>query len=89
MDFKYGDLQIKCHQCGGVQLLEELVTEGRCVYLFNKDDSFIKLHCPECDITMEMCIVPNVVANAEYEDSIKVVETNEELQEESTEAEVI
>ena len=68
MDFKYGDLIIKCHQCGEVQVVEELVTEGRCLYLFNKNHSYVKLHCPKCDITMEMCIVPNEEANAEAED---------------------
>ena len=66
MEFKYGNLVIKCHQCGEVQVIEELVTDGRCLYLFNKDDSYMKLHCPKCDITMEMCIVPDEEANAEY-----------------------
>lgn len=92
MDFKYGDLIIKCHQCGEVQVVEELVTEGRCLYLFNKDDSYIKLHCPKCDITMEMCIVPNEGANAEYEDAT-VVENestkDEELQEASIPEETV
>lgn len=64
MDFKYGNLVIKCHQCGGVQVIEELVTEGRCLYLFNKADSYVKLHCPDCDITMEMVILPDDEANA-------------------------
>jgi hypothetical protein len=92
MDFKYGDLIIKCHQCGEVQVVEELVTEGRCLYLFNKDDSYIKLHCPKCDITMEMSIVPNEATNAEAEDVIEdatIEDTNEELQEASIPEETV
>ena len=78
MDFKYGNLCIKCHQCGNIQIVEELVTDGRAIYLFNKEDSYIKLNCPECDITMEMCIVPNEEANAEFNDT-NLEKTNEEL----------
>lgn len=99
MDFKYGNLIIKCHQCGEEQLIEELVTDGRCLYLFNKDDSYIKLHCPKCDITMEMRIIPDVEANAEYADDLANVEmsvvnedeivVNEELQENSPSEETI
>jgi len=91
MDFKYGTLVIKCHQCGESQVIEELVADGRCIYLFNKDDSYIKLHCPSCNITMEMVIEPDEKANAEFAD--EVVETdeieNEKFQEEGTSAEVV
>jgi len=82
--FKYGDLITKCHQCGGEQLIEELITDGRAIYLFNHDDSYIKLHCPDCNITMEMRIVPNDKANTEIEDVIveELIVPNEELQEE-------
>ena len=91
MDFKYGNLIIKCHQCGDVQVIEELVTDGRCIYLFNKADSYIRLRCPVCDITMEMCIVPDEEANAEYADeAVKTDEIeNEKFQEEGTPAEVV
>jgi len=91
MDFKYGTLVIKCHQCGESQVIEELVADGRCIYLFNKDDSYIRLHCPSCNITMEMVIEPDEEANAEYADSVETVdvEKNEEFQEEGTSAEVV
>jgi len=85
MDFKYGDLVIKCHQCGEIQEIEHLVTDGRCIYLFNKDDSYIKLHCPKCDITMEMCIMPNAEANTAAEDIVELEETSfSEVLDEST-----
>ena len=67
MDFKYGDLIVKCHQCGGEEVIEELVTDGRAIYLFNREDSFVKLNCTKCDITMEMRIRPNVEANEKAE----------------------
>ena len=78
-DFKYGNLIIKCHQCNGVQLLEEMVTDGRAIYLFNKKDSYLRLTCPECNITMEMCLVPNEKANTEIEDVVELIETDEEF----------
>ena len=39
--FKYGSLIIKCHQCGNEEVIEDLVTDGRDIYLFNHDDSFL------------------------------------------------
>jgi uncharacterized Zn finger protein len=89
MDFKYGDLIIKCYQCGSVQLVEELIDQGRCIYLFNQDDSSLKLHCPECDTTMEMRIVPNEKANAEFAEDIVEIASDEELQEESPAEETV
>jgi len=55
-DFKYGNLVVKCHQCGGEELIETMVVEGRAIYLFNKTESFVKLHCPKCNIDMSMKI---------------------------------
>lgn len=63
LDFKYGDLIVKCHQCGAKTILEEAVTDGRAIYLFNKNDSYLKLHCDKCNITMEMCMEPSVSVN--------------------------
>jgi ribosomal protein S27E len=80
-DFKYGDLVIKCHQCGNEELIEELVTDGRAIYLFNNNDSFLKLHCTKCDITMEMTLRPST--NPPDEDIL----IDEELQEEITQEE--
>lgn len=88
MNFKYGDLVVKCHQCGGEEILEPLVTDGRALYLFNHDDSYLKLTCTKCDITMEMKIIPNEKANEELKDII-IEETNEELQGETVEAETV
>jgi len=90
MDFKYGELIVKCHQCGDVQILEEYVTDGRAIYLFNKDDSYLRLHCPKCDITMEMCLQPSKIEDAEIiEETSKEIKEDEKLQEEITTAEVI
>lgn len=90
MDFKYGDLIIKCHQCGGEELVEESITDGRAIYLFNTHDNYIKLHCPVCNITMEMSIVPS--KNAPEEDVIEtetIIESNEELPKEVTAEETV
>jgi hypothetical protein len=64
--FKYGSLIIKCHQCGNEEIIEDLVTDGRAIYLFNHDDSFLKLECKKCDIMMEMSLKPS--ANAPEEE---------------------
>jgi ribosomal protein S27E len=88
-DFKYGDLTIKCHQCGLEQVIEELVTDGRAIYLFNNHNSFIKLHCPDCDITMEMSLKPNDVANKEIEDNVEDIVPDEELPQESPTEETV
>ena len=88
-DFRYGDLIIKCHQCGNIKVVEEMVTDGRAIYLFNKKDSWLRLTCPECNITMEMCLIPNESANAEIEDvivaspEIELIETDENFSKES------
>lgn len=87
-DFKYGDLIIKCHQCGNVKVVEEMVTDGRAIYLFNKKDSYLRLICPECNVTMEMCLVPNEKANAEIID-IELIETDEKLSQASPQEEVV
>jgi hypothetical protein len=90
MTFKYGDLVIKCHQCGNIEVVEEMVTDGRALYLFNTEGSWIKLHCPVCDITMEMSLQPNEKANAEYAEETNVIEkTNEELPKESITEETV
>ena len=91
MDFKYGDLVIKCHQCGDEEILEEMITDGRAIYLFNKNDSYLRLHCSKCDITMEMSIIPSKVADdAEIlEETKNEVIENEELPEEVAAEEVI
>lgn len=89
---KYGDLIVKCHQCGGTQLREPLITDGRAIYLFNHDDSYLMLSCPDCNISMEMRIVPNDKANAELEDKIEdaeIVEINEELPKEGPDAKTV
>lgn len=88
-DFKYGDLIIKCHQCGKIQIVEELVTDGRAVYIFNKKDSWFRLHCPDCNITMEMSIQPNEKANAEIKDEVELIETNEKFSQESPPEETV
>lgn len=54
--FPFGDMIIKCHQCGNEEVLEELVSNGRAIYLYNVEGNGIKLHCPICDITMELTI---------------------------------
>jgi ribosomal protein S27E len=81
-DFKYGDLIVKCHQCGNIQVVEELITDGRAIYIFNKKDSWFRLSCPECNITMEMSMRPSV--NVEIEE-VK----NEELPQESSSEETV
>ena len=78
-NFKYGDLIIKCHQCGNEEIVEELVTDGRAVYLFNHDESFLKLHCTKCDITMEMSLKPSANPPLDEEDV-----TDAEILDEST-----
>lgn len=95
-DFKYGDLIITCHSCGDVQVVEELVTDGRAIYLFNKYDSHLRLHCPTCEITMEMSLRPseNVeddvsdeleeLYNSEDAKIVQLIPDNEKLPEEST-----
>ena len=94
-DFRYGDLIIKCHQCGNIKVVEEMVTDGRAIYLFNKKDSWLRLTCPECNITMEMCLVPNENANAEIEDvivaspEIELIETDEKLSQASPTKETV
>jgi hypothetical protein len=57
--FKYGTLVISCAQCGNETVLEDMVQDGRAVYLFNVEGNSLKLHCPVCDITMEMSIKPS------------------------------
>jgi uncharacterized Zn finger protein len=79
--FKYGSLIIKCHQCGNEEVMEDLVTDGRAIYLFNHDDSFLKLHCTKCDITMEMSLKPSVNAP---EEEIDYEELPEEITAEET-----
>jgi len=83
MDFKYGDLIIKCHQCGNEEVIEELVTEGRAVYLFNNDDSFLKLECTKCNITMEMKLVRTTSPEKPDDEDIIEEIKNEELQKET------
>jgi len=75
---EYGDLVVKCHKCGSVHVREAHITDGRAIYLFNKEGSNLKLHCPKCDITMEILIQPS-----------ENTEENEELSEEITTEEII
>jgi len=87
--FKYGDLVIVCHKCGGIQVMEEMIETGRAVYMFNTVGNGVKLHCPECDITMEMCILPNEKANQEFDEALAEIKTDEEFQEEGPTKEVV
>ena len=68
LDFKYGTLIIKCNKCGNEQICEDLVTDGRAIYLFNKEDSLLKLNCPTCDISIEMRIRPSINIPVEDEE---------------------
>ena len=91
-EFKYGDLIVKCHQCGGEEILEALVTDGRALYLFNHDDSYVRLNCPKCNITMEMKMIPSVNPPEDIVDDfiedVTPIE-NEELPQEVTAEEVV
>ena len=78
-DFKYGDLIIKCHKCGGIQVVEKMVTDGRAIYIFNNNDSYIKLHCPDCDITMEMRMVASEDVDPELLDEELTEALDEDL----------
>ena len=78
-DFKYGDLIIKCHKCGGIQVVEKMVTDGRAIYIFNNNDSYIKLHCPVCDITMEMRMVASEDVDPELLDEELTEALDEDL----------
>lgn len=89
MDFMYGTLIIKCHQCGYTETVEEKITDGRAIYLFNRDDSTLTLSCPQCNIKMEMTIVPDEEANKEFNDIIVEEVKNEELQEETPKEETV
>jgi ribosomal protein S27E len=81
--FQFGDMIIKCHQCGKEQILEELVTDGRAIYLYNVEGNGMKLHCPDCDITMELTIKPSEnTPERELENELTLVDTEyEELEE--------
>jgi transcription elongation factor Elf1 len=95
MEFKYGDLIIKCLQCGGEQVLEELVTGGRAIYILNNTDQYLRLHCPDCNISMEMRMRPSENIDDELKDeeitNIEELKTtnDEELPKEGTEEEVV
>jgi ribosomal protein S27E len=81
--FQFGDMIIKCHQCGKEQILEELVTDGRAIYLYNVEGNGLKLTCPDCDITMEMCIKPSEnTPEKELEDELDSEELEEGVTEE-------
>ena len=67
-DFLYGDLIIRCNQCGNEQLVEEMVTDGRAIYIFNKYDSSLKLSCDKCKISMEMLIRESEVIDDELKE---------------------
>ena len=87
LDFRFGDLIVKCHQCGYTEVMESMVTDGRAVYLFNKNDSYLKLHCPKCDITMEMRIQPT--ANVDEPDELEKTKEDEKLSEDIAEKETV
>lgn len=84
MSFKYGDLVVRCHQCGDEQLIETLVTGGRAIYFLNADESNLILRCDKCKVSMEMIMVPT----PGVEDELKE-EENEELPKEITEEETV
>ncbi len=83
--FKYGDLIIRCCQCGDKQVVESMVQDGRAIYLFNTADSSLRLSCDKCKVAMEMLIVPN----EDIEDELNTVESDEGVQARDTVQEVI
>ncbi len=83
--FKYGDLIIRCCQCGDTQVVESMVQDGRAIYLFNTADSSLRLSCDKCKIAMEMLIVPN----EDIEEEINTVGDDEGIQATSTVQEAI
>lgn len=97
MNFKYGDLIVKCGQCGDEQLIEEAVTDGRAIYLFNDTDSYLRLKCDKCETSMEMRMreSTNIDPDLLIEDATILEETvnpivqDEELPKEVTTEEVI
>lgn len=96
MDFKYGDLIVRCGKCGEEQLIEEMVTDGRAIYLFNQVDSYLKLNCPKCDISMEMRMVESknvdpelLIEEAQIVEEINKTIENEELPQESSTEEIV
>ncbi len=84
-EFKYGDLVVVCGACGDIQVLEELVTVGRAIYIFNRDDSYLHLECPKCGISMDMRMRPS----ENIDDELKEDQADEKLQEESPAEEVV
>ena len=89
MDFPYGDLVVICNQCGNKQVLETMVTDGRAIYLFNKNDSYLKLKCDKCNASMEIRMEPNTEdlteshgdresQSSEPKNSEPIIETNNE-----------
>lgn len=82
MDFPYGDLVVICNQCGNKQVLETMVTDGRAIYLFNKNDSYLKLKCDKCGASMEIRMEPNTDIGSEDltepQSSEPIIETNNE-----------
>jgi hypothetical protein len=94
-NFKQGDLILKCHVCGNEELLEPKITDGRALYLFTHDDSYLKLACGKCKSSLEMKIVRN--DSYEVEDAVIIEETTnekpltneEELPQEVTAEEVV
>jgi hypothetical protein len=81
MDFPMGDLVIRCLKCGNRKVLEEGVTDGRGIYLFNRHDSAFGMSCPICEIGLEIRLEPSIeIPTAEEELKEINEEDNEELQ---------
>jgi len=91
LDFKYGDVVLKCHNCNTITTFEPNVKEGRALYLVQKNDVYYKFECPSCKVALEIRMIPSVNPPTDNEDEIEIIEedTNEELQEEGLEEEIV
>jgi len=81
IDYKYGDLYILCSK-GHKTRIGENVDTGLQLLLFNKENSFISLNCPECDKEYNLTLRLLPAENPPVEEAEVIEETKEEIKDE-------
>jgi hypothetical protein len=85
IEYEYGDLYILCSKGHKTKMGENIET-GLQLLIFNKENSYVSLSCPECDkdynLVLRLLPAENPPAK-EVGDEPEIKETKDELQEDT------